>query len=46
MAVAKHLLRAAIDCSRVFARLRSELIEQTTVSNRVGFDAKLAEDFA
>jgi RNA polymerase sigma factor (sigma-70 family) len=46
MAVAKHLLRAAIDCSRVFARLRSELIEQTTVSNRTGFDAKLAEDFA
>lgn len=46
MAVAKHLLRAAIDCSRVFAALRSELIEQTTVSNRTGFDAKLAEDFA
>jgi RNA polymerase sigma-70 factor (ECF subfamily) len=46
MAVAKHLLRAAIDCSRVFARLRSELIEQTTVSTRTGFDAKLAEDFA
>jgi len=46
MAVAKHLLRAAIDCSRVFARLRSELVEQTTVSNRTGFDAKLAEDFA
>lgn len=46
MAVAKHLLRAAIDCSRVFATLRSELIEQTTVSNRTGFDAKLAEDFA
>ncbi|MEJ1169498.1 RNA polymerase sigma factor [Variovorax sp. CCNWLW235] len=46
MAVAKHLLRAAIDCSRVFAVLRSELVEQTTVSNRTGFDAKLAEDFA
>jgi RNA polymerase sigma factor (sigma-70 family) len=46
MAVAKHLLRAAIDCSRVFAALRSELVEQTTVSNRAGFDAKLAEDFA
>lgn len=46
MAVAKHLLRAAIDCSRVFAVLRSELVEQTTVSNRAGFDAKLAEDFA
>jgi RNA polymerase sigma-70 factor (ECF subfamily) len=30
----------------VFAVLRSELVEQTTVSNRTGFDAKLAEDFA
>jgi len=46
MAVAKHLLRAAIDCSRVFARLRSERVEHTAVSNRAGFDAKLAEDFA
>ena len=46
MAVAKHLLRAAIDCSRVFARLRSELIEQPVVSTRPGFDATFAEDFA
>ncbi|HWT20543.1 MAG TPA: RNA polymerase sigma factor [Variovorax sp.] len=46
MAVAKHLLRAAIDCSRVFARLRSELIEQPVVSMRPGFDAAFAEDFA
>ncbi|KLN55460.1 RNA polymerase sigma factor [Variovorax paradoxus] len=46
MAVAKHLLRAAIDCSRVFARLRSELVEQPVVSMRPGFDATFAEDFA
>lgn len=46
MAVAKHLLRAAIDCSRVFARLRSELVEQPAVSMRPGFDAMFAEDFA
>ena len=46
MAVAKHLLRAAIDCSRVFARLRSELVEQPVVSMRPGFDAAFAEDFA
>jgi RNA polymerase sigma-70 factor (ECF subfamily) len=45
MAVAKHLLRAAIDCSRVFAQLRSELIEPQAVSNHAGFDATLAEDF-
>lgn len=45
MAVAKHLLRAAIDCSRVFAQLRSELIEPQRVSQRSGFDAALAEDF-
>ncbi|MGJ7556894.1 RNA polymerase sigma factor [Variovorax sp. RB3P1] len=46
MAVAKHLLRAAIDCSRAFAQLRSELIEQPVVSTRSGFDATLSEDFA
>ncbi len=45
MAVAKHLLRAAIDCSRAFAQLRSELIEQPVVSTRSGFDATLSEDF-
>lgn len=45
VAVAKHLVRAAIDCSRVFADLRSDLIEQPTVYNHAGFDASLAEDF-
>jgi len=46
MAVAKHLLRATIDCSRVFAELRSELIEPQVVLSRPGFDAALAEDFS
>jgi RNA polymerase sigma-70 factor (ECF subfamily) len=45
MAVAKHLLRAAIDCSRAFARLRAELVETTAVSSRASFHAALAEDF-
>jgi RNA polymerase sigma-70 factor (ECF subfamily) len=46
MAVAKHLLRATIDCSRVFAELRSELIEPQVVLSRPGFDAAFAEDFS
>jgi len=46
MAVAKHLLRATIDCSRVFAELRGELIEPQHVQNHAGFDAALAEDFS
>ena len=46
MAVAKHLLRATIDCSRVFAELRGELIEPQYVGNHAGFDAPLAEDFS
>lgn len=46
MAVAKHLLRATIDCSRVFAELRAELIEPLHVQGRAGFDAALAEDFS
>ncbi|WP_198086462.1 RNA polymerase sigma factor [Variovorax sp. E3] len=46
MAVAKHLLRATIDCSRVFAELRAELIEPPHVQNHAGFDAALAEDFS
>ena len=44
-AVAKHLVRAAIDCSRVFARLRQELIEPQTLPRPTGLDARLAEDF-
>jgi RNA polymerase sigma factor (sigma-70 family) len=46
MAVAKHLLRATIDCSRVFAELRAELIEPHHVQIRAGFDVALAEDFS
>jgi len=46
MAVAKHLLRATIDCSRVFAELRAEMIEPQHVQGRAGFDAALAEDFS
>jgi RNA polymerase sigma-70 factor (ECF subfamily) len=46
MAVAKHLLRATIDCSRVFAELRAELIEPQHVHNHAGFDTALAEDFS
>jgi RNA polymerase sigma factor (sigma-70 family) len=46
MAVAKHLLRATIDCSRVFAELRAELIEPQVVSSRAGFETALAEDFS
>ena len=46
MAVAKHLLRATIDCSRVFAELRAELIEPQVVSSRTGFETALAEDFS
>lgn len=46
MAVAKHLLRATIDCSRVFAELRAELIEPQVLSSRTGFETALAEDFS
>lgn len=46
MAVAKHVVRATVDCSRVFAQLRSDLIEAQVVSSRTGFGAKLAEDLA
>lgn len=45
MAVAKHLLRATIDCSRVFADLRAELIEPHHVQSHTGFEGTLAEDY-
>jgi len=44
MAVAKHLVRATVDCARVFAELRGELIEPQGVSNRAGSTPRLAED--
>jgi len=46
MAVAKHLVRAAIDCSRVFAELRSDLLEPQHLALSAGLDASLAEDFS
>ncbi len=45
MAVAKHLVRAAVDCSRVFAELRGDLIEREHVPGQKRFDA-LAPDFS
>jgi RNA polymerase sigma factor (sigma-70 family) len=45
-AVAKHLVRAALDCSRVFAEMQGELIEAPTVSSRSSFRATLAEEWA
>ncbi|MDA8447405.1 RNA polymerase sigma factor [Paracidovorax valerianellae] len=46
MAVAKHMVRATVDCSRVFAELRASLIEHQSPSGRAGFEARLAEDFS
>lgn len=43
MAVAKHLVRAAVDCSRVFAQLQDELIAPEHVPERAGFDALAVE---
>jgi RNA polymerase sigma factor (sigma-70 family) len=43
MAVAKHVVRAVLDCSRVFAELRQEVIEPAPGPCR-GFDPQLAED--
>lgn len=43
-AVAKHLVRAAVDCSRAFVDMRSQLIEPQAVSARAAFKPTLAED--
>ena len=45
-AVAKHLVRAALDCSRVFAEMQAALIDAPAVSPRRSFRATLAEDWA
>lgn len=45
-AVAKHLVRAALDCSRVFAEMQAELIETPAVSSRSSFRATLAEEWS
>lgn len=44
MAVAKHLVRAAVDCTRVFAELRSNLIEHQNVPSHAGLDSSLSEE--
>jgi RNA polymerase sigma-70 factor (ECF subfamily) len=47
MAVAKHMLRATIDCSRALAELRDELVQPEVADpQRRGFDPRMAEDFA
>jgi RNA polymerase sigma-70 factor (ECF subfamily) len=43
-AVAKHLVRAALDCSRAFAEMRTQLVDAPAVSTSPGFRATLAED--
>lgn len=44
MAVAKHMVRATVDCAKVFAELRSQLIEPQALSGRTGTRPVLAED--
>jgi RNA polymerase sigma factor (sigma-70 family) len=46
MAVAKHLVRATLDCARAFAELRQEVIEPASISRSAGFEPRLAEDFS
>lgn len=45
-AVAKHLVRAALDCSRVFAQMQGQLLDAPAVPLRLGFSAALAEEHA
>jgi RNA polymerase sigma-70 factor (ECF subfamily) len=44
MAVAKHLVRAVLDCSRTLAELRTQLVEQQLPSMRPAFVSSLAEE--
>jgi RNA polymerase sigma-70 factor (ECF subfamily) len=45
MAVAKHMVRATLDCSRVLAQLRSELLEDQGLVSAMDFDnSTLSED--
>jgi RNA polymerase sigma-70 factor (ECF subfamily) len=45
MAVAKHMVRATVDCSRVLAQLRSELLEDQGLAGAMDFDnSTLADD--
>jgi RNA polymerase sigma-70 factor (ECF subfamily) len=44
MAVAKHLVRAVLDCSRTLAELRTQLVEPQLPSMRSAFVSSLAEE--
>lgn len=46
MAVAKHMLRATIDCSRAFAELRSELLEPQMMPHRPVAGDAWVDDFS
>ncbi|MBJ2142267.1 RNA polymerase sigma factor [Delftia acidovorans] len=46
MAVAKHMVRATLDCSRVLAQLRSELIEDHALGSAMDFDNSTLTDDA
>lgn len=44
MAVAKHLVRAVLDCAKTLAELRTQLIEPQQPSTRPAFVSSLAEE--
>lgn len=46
MAVAKHMVRATLDCSRVLAQLRSELLEDQGLAHAMDFDNSTLSDDA
>lgn len=46
MAVAKHMVRATLDCSRVLAQLRSELVEDQGLAHAMDFDGSTLPDDA
>jgi len=46
MAVAKHMVRATLDCSRVLAQLRSELLEDQGLASAMDFDNSTLSDDA
>ncbi len=46
MAVAKHMVRATLDCSRVLAQLRSELIEDHALGSAMDLDHSTLTDDA
>ncbi|GKS88287.1 RNA polymerase sigma factor [Acidovorax sp. SUPP2539] len=46
MAVAKHMVRATLDCSRVLAQLRLELLEDQSMASAMDFDNSTLSDDA